>query len=359
MSKVAKAVQGFLKSMEWGWQEMGPTRYRVVVTGRTAQWVWVAHWEEDDSLFATYSVSPIDVPAKQRPAAAEYLMRANYNLRLGNFEMDYSDGQVCLKTSMVMSGVRPTVDLVKRLAFASFSTMDQYLPGLMSVIYGKARPKAAIEEAERPEKEEPEEDDGQEDAPQGQESESETPAQGAVLAGRRGQLVAQTRRPMVARAKRTAQFVRYLHLMDKRVHGEAEGSCFLVFSRPFDPTVPGANQDPSTSPRMVQFRFDGKWFAIDIPSTNLCPDEAERILKERRGFYREAEHPEVGVTTNVNDLVRFDPIGKKYIYGDEREAAQDAAYVFYDVWGLTPDTEMLVTAAAFNGPSWEKDVPLE
>jgi hypothetical protein len=150
MSKMAKAVQEFLKSMEWGWQEMAPTRYRVIVTGRTAQWVWVAHWEEDDSFFASYSVSPIDVPARLRPAAAEYLTRANYNLRLGNFEMDYSDGQVCLKTSMVMSGVRPTVDMVKRLAFANFSTMDQYLPGLMSVIYGKARPKAAIEEAERP-----------------------------------------------------------------------------------------------------------------------------------------------------------------------------------------------------------------
>jgi hypothetical protein len=260
---------------------------------------------------------------------------------------------------MVMRGVRPTVDLVKRLAFANFSTMDQYLPGLMSVIYGKTRPKAAIEDAERPGKEEPEDDDGPQDAPQGQESQSETPAQGAVLAGRKGQLLTQTRRPMVSRAKRTAQFVRYLQLMDERAHGQTEGACFLVFSRPFDPAVPGANQDPGAGPRMVQFRFDGKWFAIDIPSTNLCPDEAERILKERRGFYREAEHSEVGVTTNVNDLVRFDPIGRKYIYGDEREAAQDAAYVFYDVWGLTPDADLLVTASAFNGPSWEKDVPLE
>ena len=359
MSKVTKAVQGFLKAMEWRWQEMEPTRYRVIVPGNTARWVWMAHWEEDDSFFASYSFSPVNVLAKHRPAAAEYLTRANYNLRLGNFEMDYSDGQVCFKTSMIMNGVQPTPDLMKQLAFANFSTMDQYLPGLMSVIYGKARPKAAIEEAERPRKEEPGDDDDQEDDPQGQESGDGGSHQGAVATQRRGQLLARPRRPLVSRAVRTGQFVRYLQLMDKRAHDEVKGSCFLILSRPFDPNAPGPDEDPHGSPRTVQFCFEEKWFAIDVPSTNLCPDEAEKILKERRGFYREAEHPDAGVTTDVNELVQFDPVGKKYIYGDEREAAEDAAYVFYEVWGLAPDAELLVTASAFDGPSWEKDVLLE
>ena len=88
------------------------------------------------------------------------------------------------------------------------------------------------------------------------------------------------------------------------------------------------------------------------------PEEAEKILRKRRGFYREAANPETGATKNVNDLVQFDPIGRKYIFGDEREAAEDAAYVFYDVWGLEPDAELLVTASSFEGPSWEKDVVL-
>ena len=32
--------------------------------------------------------------------------------------------------------------------------------------------------------------------------------------------------------------------------------------------------------------------------------------------------------------------------------------MLYDVWGLSPDAELLVTASAFDGPSWEKDAPL-
>ena len=65
------------------------------------------------------------------------------------------------------------------------------------------------------------------------------------------------------------------------------------------------------------------------------------------------------MTTDVNDLVQYDPVGKKYIYGDEREAAEDAAYIFYNVWGLAPETELLVTASAFGGLAWEKGAPLE
>ena len=109
---------------------------------------------------------------------------------------------------------------------------------------------------------------------------------------------------------------------------------------------------------MVQFCFEKKWFAIDVPSTNLCPEDAEKIVAERRGFYREAERSDAGVSTDVNDLVRFDPVGKKYIYGDEREAAEDAAYVLYDVWGLAPAATLLVTPSAFDGPSWEDRTPL-
>jgi len=36
MSKVAKAVRGFLKSMNWQWQERTPTRYEVIVPARLA-----------------------------------------------------------------------------------------------------------------------------------------------------------------------------------------------------------------------------------------------------------------------------------------------------------------------------------
>jgi len=80
MSKVAKAVRGFLKSMNWRWQERTPTRYEVIVPGKAGQWLWLAQWEEDDSVFAGHSIIPVSVPTRRRPAAAEYLNRCDLRL---------------------------------------------------------------------------------------------------------------------------------------------------------------------------------------------------------------------------------------------------------------------------------------
>lgn len=353
MSKIAKAVQGFLKSMEWQWQEMDANRYRVIVHGNTAHWVWITQWDEDESFFTGYSYSPVNVPANRRAAAAEYLTRANWRLRLGNFELDYTDGEVCFRTSMVMESIRPTVEMMRRLAFASFQMMDQYLPGLMSVIYGKASPKAAIEEAERPKEQKPQDEDEDEEEPQGPEQDA------ATAAGRNGRAILTPRKRRISRTARVAQFAQYLKLMNTRTHDEAQGSCFMVIAQPFEPEAPDPDEALHGRPKTVQFCFEDKWFAVDITNTCLAPEDAARILGERRGFYREAENPGAGVTTKVSDLVEFDPIGRKYIYGDEDEAAQDVAYVLYDVWGLDPQAELLVTASAFEGPSWEKNAPLK
>ncbi len=155
------------------------------------------------------------------------------------------------------------------------------------------------------------------------------------------------------------QFVRCLKMMEKRAHEEIKGSCILIFSRPDVSEACAQGKDPHSVPKMIQFCFEEKWFAIDVPSIHLSPGDAGRILKERHGFRREAEHPGTRVTRKARDLVKLAAVGKKYIYGDEWEAAEDVAYIFYTVWGLTPDAELLVTASAFDGPSWEQDVPLE
>ena len=211
--------------------------------------------------------------------------------------------------------------------------MDQYLPGLMSVVHGNVQPKDAIEVAERPDPQEPAPDDDKE------EDSEEPPTEAVTKANRPGKTATRIRRPKVTRAVRTAQFARHFRQMKERAH-EAEKTCFIRFETSPDAAEPA--QEAKAQRRMIQVLFKDKWFAIDLPNTTLSPAEAEKVLKERRGFYREAEHAESEVTKNANDLVQFDPVGKKYIYGDEQEAAEDAAYMFYDVWGLEPAAELLV-----------------
>ena len=67
---------------------------------------------------------------------------------MGNFEMDYSDGEIRFKTSIDVSGDRITFALLRQLIYTNVLTMDQYLPSIMAVIYGNATPEEAIAQIE-------------------------------------------------------------------------------------------------------------------------------------------------------------------------------------------------------------------
>jgi len=126
MSKINQVVREFLKYMEWKWEELSESSYRFIVPGHNGRWVCVLRWEKD-SFIGCFSTCSNNVPARRRAAATEYLMRATYNLRIGNFEMDYEDGEVVFKTSAPLDGIESSMEFVKALAFANYSIMDRYL----------------------------------------------------------------------------------------------------------------------------------------------------------------------------------------------------------------------------------------
>jgi hypothetical protein len=95
-----------------------------------------------------YSVLDTNVPPDKRSAVAEFLTRANYGVYIGNFEMDYSDGEVRYKTSITVKGDRLTPALVKNLVYINVIMMDEYFPGIMSVIYAGVSPADAIAKTE-------------------------------------------------------------------------------------------------------------------------------------------------------------------------------------------------------------------
>ena len=99
---------------------------------------------------ATPKTSAIRVPSEVRPAVAEYITRANYGLRVGNFELDYSDGEVRFKSSVNFEGEELTFGMLRNALYPAVHTLDRYLPGLLRVSFGGATPLEAIEEIESP-----------------------------------------------------------------------------------------------------------------------------------------------------------------------------------------------------------------
>ncbi len=116
--------------------------------GEHGRWQCFAKAREEAKQFIFYSLCPVKVPLDKRPAVAELLMRVNSGMILGNWEMDYEDGEVRYKTSIDVKGDRLTHPVIKNLVYVNCRIMDKYLPGLCQVIFCNVTPKAAAAEIE-------------------------------------------------------------------------------------------------------------------------------------------------------------------------------------------------------------------
>jgi hypothetical protein len=110
------------------------------VAGRTAlqfgfqtpdfRWRCVADVREEQGVLTYLSFVPEPVLAARRVAVAELLMRINYTLAVGNFELDFDDGECRFRTSIDLEGTDPTRPLVRQLLRANLASMGRYLEAI-------------------------------------------------------------------------------------------------------------------------------------------------------------------------------------------------------------------------------------
>lgn len=142
-------LRQFLEEDEWHPQRVEERYiYRMGFSGKNGTTSCYAQIRPDLDQFLFYVVAPVKAPESARPAVAEFITRANYGLRIGNFEMDYRDGEVRYKSSLDFEGIALSPPLIKHAAYPAVQTMDRYLPGLMAVIYGDKPADQAIAEIE-------------------------------------------------------------------------------------------------------------------------------------------------------------------------------------------------------------------
>jgi hypothetical protein len=142
----------YLKDINWYPQRLkDKTAYRVIFSGENGQLACYAQILVDLEQFLFYAVAPVKVPEEMRIATAEFITRANYGLHIGNLEMDFSDGEVRYRSSLDFQGQELTPQLIKLTIYPAVQTMDRYLPGLMTVVYGGKTPAEAVAEMEKSE----------------------------------------------------------------------------------------------------------------------------------------------------------------------------------------------------------------
>lgn len=141
----------FFKDDEWRFEQIeGKTILKMGFKGENGAWRCFAQIREEQKQFIFYSILDFNVPAEKRPKMAEFITRANYGLITGNFEMDFSDGEVRFKTSMDVKDNEDKfcTSLIKKMVYLNVLMTDKYLPGIVAVQHDLLSPQEAIAKVE-------------------------------------------------------------------------------------------------------------------------------------------------------------------------------------------------------------------
>ena len=138
MTALFDTVVGFFRDQDWPFAEhLSREILRVDYLSDDREWPVYVRVVESASHVVVLSVLPAMTPEGRRPAMAEFITRANYGLDIGNFEMDYSDGEVRCRTSIHAAGpLEPA--MVGTLVAANVTLMDEYFSGLLAMMNGDA-----------------------------------------------------------------------------------------------------------------------------------------------------------------------------------------------------------------------------
>ena len=97
------------------------------------------------------TIIPLNAGKADRQKVAEFLLRANYGLKTGGFDMDFDDGEISYRVSIfcgVEDFVPPTYEQIDFSVIISLMMIERYGDALVKVMFGLVEPEDAIEAVE-------------------------------------------------------------------------------------------------------------------------------------------------------------------------------------------------------------------
>jgi hypothetical protein len=124
----------FFDGEQWNFQTSTEQRsVSISFNGKAGRWTTHVKAFEEERQVGVYGVLPFTIEEPKRVVAAELITRINYGLVIGNFEMDFADGEVRYKTSLDFEGDQLTDKLLMQLVRANLTLMDSYLPAFIEL----------------------------------------------------------------------------------------------------------------------------------------------------------------------------------------------------------------------------------
>ena len=158
--EIAEVVHNFLTKDDWNFEfqeEKGIFRFGLNLKGKIRNVQYIVDIHETD--FNVYGLVPISAEHRDdnmMQQLAEFLHRANYGLRNGNFELDFRDGEIRYKTYIECEGLdAPTFEMVRSGIYCTAAMFERYGEGIVKIIFADMDAETAIAICEKSDRRNP------------------------------------------------------------------------------------------------------------------------------------------------------------------------------------------------------------
>lgn len=150
--EIVDVIRGFLEGDDWKFDfddEHGVFSFGVGIESKLKHLRYIIPVRDDS--YTVYARSPIEADCDDKNVMKEmsdFICRANYGLRNGNFELDMTDGELRYKTFVDCDGITPSEEIVKGSIIIPAMMFDRYAPGMLDIMFKGSTAEEAIAKCE-------------------------------------------------------------------------------------------------------------------------------------------------------------------------------------------------------------------
>lgn len=141
---IGATVLECLRAHDWSYTELEHSWIKFRLVGDHAVYELFIQPNEKAETVLLRVIAPFRVNEELRGMVCELLNRINCRLRIGNFQLDYSDGEVTFRAAVDVEGGILVPKMIDSLIDAALYNFDWYYPGIMRVLYCLQSPEDAM-----------------------------------------------------------------------------------------------------------------------------------------------------------------------------------------------------------------------
>lgn len=148
-SAIADAINTFLKNDGWHFsfdEETGRFTFGLTLQCKLRNADYRIRVGEDS--YTVYVYVPLKADDENLQTMSEFLHRANYGLKAGNFELDCDDGEIRYKIHVDSEDTVPTDAIIKNSIYTPAAMLDRYSEGILGILFRDETAEQAVERCE-------------------------------------------------------------------------------------------------------------------------------------------------------------------------------------------------------------------